>query len=216
MRASSRRPLLRPTSLTPRSQRPKGSIVTEISVATADRPILLDNPAVSRNLGRPLAVLSLFCLLSHVPLIISHLKVAPMSTVAMGVVALACIPCARKLWTEPHTHECNVAASLAALMVVLHVSVALSMGSSDGKAMAAMPMHAHHHQVAVVASAEAPNGDVLSLPATHTMAMSPVAELLMNLATGMALLQVLLNGLVVWLTAHRFRLSQVRGQPVPA
>ncbi len=86
-------------------------------------PVLLTNPNVEHRFGRPLAVLSLVCSLAHIPLLSTHFTSAPVVTAVMAVLALACIPCARKLWAAPTTQDCVVAAALAAAMVGLHSSL---------------------------------------------------------------------------------------------
>jgi hypothetical protein len=94
------------------------------------RPILLGNPATPAIVGKFSALLALTCLLAHIPILVTHFTSFPMITGAMASVACVCVPCSRRLWRSPTTHDFMAVASVAAVMVILHIVLALSMGSS--------------------------------------------------------------------------------------
>ncbi|MBJ7324375.1 MAG: hypothetical protein JHC70_18790 [Rhodococcus sp.] len=179
--------------------------MTDVSEKAVERPILLANPDVPTRFGRVLALLALSCLVAHVPLIASHLTVAPVTAAVMAAVSLACIPCARRLWTVPSTQDCAVAGTLAAVMVGLHMFLALSMTGTNVHAGGLMPTTAHHK--AGVGSIE--SGHVnLSLPNVHHMVMSPFAQVMFQVATAAAVLQILLSGLAIITAIRRVKASR--------
>lgn len=166
--------------------------MAETGTAPAAMPILLTNPAVPIRFGRPLALLTLVCLVAHVPLVVSHFSAAPVTSTVMALVSIACVPCARTLWSAPTTQDCATAAALAITMVGLHLFLVVSMAGSVTPSTS-VTTAAHHQRTGM------PMGD------THHMAMSPSAQALFYLATVMAAAQILLNGLVIATTVRRLK-----------
>lgn len=153
-------------------------------------PVLLTNPNVEHRFGRPLAVLSLVCSLAHIPLFSTHFTSAPVVAAVMAVLALACIPCARRLWAAPTTHDCVVAAALAAAMVGLHLILALSMSADEYDVPAGLSAHVHHP----IGSAGVQSPDPMAATAIHQhMPMHPVVAILFYTATALAVLQIVFN-----------------------
>ncbi|KRE26862.1 hypothetical protein ASG82_10095 [Mycobacterium sp. Soil538] len=169
-------------------------------------PVLLRNPAVPVIVGRALAMLAAVCLIAHIPLIASHLTLAPITSVVMALVSLACIPCARRLWSKPATQDCAVAATLAATMVGLHLFLAISMATPHRvPPLPSGPMPGHNHGIDMsmmnAGHAVMPTADM------QPMTMTPVLETAFYLATGAATLQVLLSGLTLGITVRRLKAS---------
>ncbi|WP_162625653.1 hypothetical protein [Mycolicibacterium llatzerense] len=155
------------------------------------------NPLLPRRIGRTLAQLSLLCTAIHIPLVITHVTAAPLFALAMTVVSAACIPCAIKLWRSPTVYDSIAAASLAAVMVGLHMILIMSMSTPVHPADMVMPAStpAHHS----ISDTTAPDDTMASMPATSSepaaqpMVMNPALETLLYLATALTALQIIIN-----------------------
>jgi hypothetical protein len=178
-----------------------------VPVAT---PILLTNPAVPVRFGRPLALLTLACLVAHVPLIASHLTTAPVTSIVMALVSMACIPCARTLWLAPTTQDCATAAALAAAMMGLHLFLSISMAGSVTPATN-LTTSAHHQRGG--ASAMDPRHTGMPMGDMSHMTTTPAVQALFYLATVMAVVQVLLNGLAIATTVRRLKAGVDPAEP---
>lgn len=168
-------------------------------------PVLLSNPAVSHRWGRSAAVLALACLIAHLPLIVSHVTAAPVSTAAMAIVSLACIPCARRLWTAPTAQDCAVAAALASVMVGVHLLLGITMAGPTAPPSPDMPIAMHQHGGVPVTHELLRPGPLAQVP--HHMAMSGAVEVIFYLASAMALAQIALNVAAVALVVRREKAS---------
>jgi hypothetical protein len=173
------------------------------------QPVLLSNPRVPTGFGRPLAILSLVCLLAHIPLIASHFTMAPVITTVMAAVSLVCIPCIRRLWTSPTTHDCAVAAALATAMAGSHAILAMSMGAAPPVATVGSPT-AHHHQ------SHAPT--TMSMAHADMPPMPPALQALFVCATAIAVLQAVVGVTAIAITVgrHRSKLSRSRASEAVA
>ena len=171
---------------------------------TKPLPVLLQNPSVPLRLGRFAAFLALACLLAHIPVIAGHFAPAPIMSAVMGAVSLLCIPCARKMWCAPTTQDSAIAATLAAVMIGLHLFLGMTMAAAVvAPSSPDLPMPAHHrgHTAATLAPAQSSTPTEVH----HHMAMSGTIGVIFYLATAMAAAQILLNVVAIAITVRRTR-----------
>jgi hypothetical protein len=179
---------------------PQGSYVL-----AAKLPVMLQNPPVGGGFGRVLGVNAALCVVIHVPLVAGHLRAAPVLGIVMILASLACIPCIRKLWTKPTTHDCSVAGALAAVMIILHSCMAMGMGAGGADALSSHNSLARPHNGITLRH----NDDGLA-QVGHEL-LHPVGqggEVLYFAATALASLQIVCGWLAVQQTVRRLRQSR--------
>ncbi len=160
-------------------------------VVPAKMPVLLANPPIKPAIGKLSAALAAACLVAHVPLLIAHARDFPITTVAMAAVACACLPCTRRLWRSPTTHDAAMAGALAAAMLILHLYLTMTMAGMGADMAAPIPPGMHH--------------DGTEATMSHLAAHSTGRPLhaLLYVASGLASAQVALAVATVWAAAHR-------------
>lgn len=140
--------------------------------------------------------LSLVCLLAHIPLIASHFTMAPVISSAMAAVSIMCVPCIRRLWTSPTTHDCAVAAVLATVMAGSHVILAMSMGAAPPAAVVDTHTAHHHHN-------QGPT--TMSMAHAGMQPIPPALQALFLCATAIAVLQASAAATAIAITVRRHR-----------
>ncbi|MEN0137785.1 MAG: hypothetical protein AAGC80_21725 [Rhodococcus sp. (in: high G+C Gram-positive bacteria)] len=94
-------------------------------------------------LGKCAATLVGVCAIAHIPVLPSHLAMAPLLTLIMAGLVCGCVGCARHLWTRPTLRAWSIAAALAAAMLTAHLMLMMAMSSSADSIPA--PAAGHHH-----------------------------------------------------------------------
>ena len=160
-----------------------------MATTTADaagwRPTVPANPVRANAAGKVAALLALVCVAAHIPVLLTHLALFPGTSLLMLALAVACVACARHLWTKPTIRDWSTAGVLAAGMLVLHAMLMFSMTHTETTSGAESASATGHH-----------HGPAARPTETATMLDGPV-EVLFFAASALALIQVAMATIVV-------------------
>jgi hypothetical protein len=162
---------------------------------------MLSNPTVPRSVGRCSALIGLACLFVHIPMWATHFTSFPMTSALLAGTAMACIPCSRHVWRCHRAQDCMTSAALAATMLMLHGYQLLAM--SDAHRMSTATSRYRHHGGTVL-HASTPDA-AIEIPHHSAITISGPMQVMFSLATGLAILQLLLVTTAVTATLRRHR-----------
>lgn len=165
------------------------------SLAVVTRP----PTAIAPRVGKRAALVSVACVLVHVPLLATHGRHHPIVSAGMVITSLACAGCARHLWRGPTARTWLATLVLTLTMLLLHVS-----SSQTGRPGLGETGSGHHGaaQLGVVqARTSRPTG---ATPEASTRGNPWVWAM-----TGLTMLQLLTASLV--LLRHRHQVVEASG-----
>lgn len=152
-------------------------------------PIIRTETAGGRSVGAMAALLTLGCVVVHIPIVSAHWVAAPILSAAMMGLTLACLSCLRGLWSHAVVADWVILVMLSLAMLSLHA--VMMAPESVGPSMLSTGGHgAGHGQV------------VLQAGAGHSVAMS--------LATMFAATQAGLGCAVILMSWARFSANRWR------